>query len=166
MPFTPYHFGPSGLVGLVFRRWIDVPVFVLANVAIDFEPGIVLTFRLNYPVHGYAHTLLFGGLAGLVWGLVAFGLKDVFKPVMRLLRLWYEPSLRTMLLSGLLGVWFHILLDSLVWSDVRPLWPSNLNPLFGLMKLQTLEYICLFCFVAAFILYGVILLAGRVRASR
>ncbi|MHC4299546.1 MAG: hypothetical protein ACYS7Y_19890 [Planctomycetota bacterium] len=39
MPFTPYHFGPSGCVGLILRKWIDVPVFVLTNVIIDIADG-------------------------------------------------------------------------------------------------------------------------------
>ena len=34
MPFTPYHFGSSGFVGLAFRKWLDVPIFVLANVIV------------------------------------------------------------------------------------------------------------------------------------
>ena len=37
MPFTPYHFGPSGFAGLLFRRWVNVPVFIAANVLIDIE---------------------------------------------------------------------------------------------------------------------------------
>ena len=41
MPFTPYHFGPSGFVGLVFGKWIDLPVFVLANVIVDVEVLVV-----------------------------------------------------------------------------------------------------------------------------
>ena len=37
MPFTPYHFGPSGFFGLALKKWIDLPVFLLANVIIDVE---------------------------------------------------------------------------------------------------------------------------------
>ena len=37
MPFTPYHFGPSGFIGLLFRKWLDVPVIVATNVLIDIE---------------------------------------------------------------------------------------------------------------------------------
>ncbi len=47
MPFTPYHFGPSGFVGLVFGKWIDLPVFVLANVIVDVE---VLAVQNNMAV--------------------------------------------------------------------------------------------------------------------
>ena len=47
MPFTPYHVGPSGFVGLVFGKWIDLPVFVLANVIVDVE---VLAVQNNVAV--------------------------------------------------------------------------------------------------------------------
>jgi membrane-bound metal-dependent hydrolase YbcI (DUF457 family) len=153
LPYLPYHFGPSGLVGLAFRRWLDVPVFVLANVVVDIEPGFVVIFRPHYPVHGYAHTFLFGGLIGLLWGLLAFRLKDNFKAAMQNMHIPYEPDLRTMLLSGLLGVWFHVILDSLVWNDIRPLWPLRINPFLGLVKLHTLECACVLCFLAAIVIY-------------
>ena len=45
MPFTPYHFGPHGCVGLVLKRYLDLPVFMLANVAVDLEPLAVMVFR-------------------------------------------------------------------------------------------------------------------------
>ena len=71
MPFTPYHFGPSGFVGLALRRWLDVPVFVLANVVVDLEPLVVVLFGLDYPLHGYVHTFLGGTVVALLWALLA-----------------------------------------------------------------------------------------------
>ena len=68
MPFTPYHFGPSGFVGLVFRKWIDMPVFVLANVIVDVEVLAVGLFGLGWPIHRYCHTLLIGAVVGALWG--------------------------------------------------------------------------------------------------
>ena len=79
MPFTPFHFGPSALIGLPLKRWIDIPVFVLANVVIDFEPLAVMVFQPDYPLHGYFHTLLIGGILGLIWGLAAYPLRPVWR---------------------------------------------------------------------------------------
>ena len=90
MPFTPYHFGPSGFVGLLFRRWLDVPVFIAANVLVDIEViadsgfnyiwplsllGDFKGFAPGYPVHQlwHFHTLLVGGLAFLGGQLMHFG---------------------------------------------------------------------------------------------
>ena len=69
MPFTPYHFGPSGFVGLVFRRWIDIPVFLLANVVIDLEPLAVILFDSGSSLHRLCHTFLFGTVLGIILSL-------------------------------------------------------------------------------------------------
>ena len=55
MPFTPYHFGPSGFVGLLLRRWIDVPVFIAANVLIDIEVIADQYIQPGWPVHQVFH---------------------------------------------------------------------------------------------------------------
>lgn len=73
MPFTPYHFGPSGLVGLLFRRWIDPLVFVAANIVVDVEV-LLSFFRLTHEsAHRvwHVHTLLVGGLSGRFSGWLA-----------------------------------------------------------------------------------------------
>ena len=93
MPFTPFHFGPSALIGLPLKRWIDIPVFVLANVVIDFEPLAVMVFRLDYPLHGYFHTLLIGGVLGLLWGLAAYPFRPVWRFFMGIFGLSYQPTL-------------------------------------------------------------------------
>ncbi|MHC4641289.1 MAG: hypothetical protein ACYS32_06565, partial [Planctomycetota bacterium] len=79
MPFTPYHFGPSGLIGLALRKWIDIPVFVLANVIVDIEVLIMVLLDVRYPIHRYTHTLLLGAAAGIIWALAAWPLRTVFK---------------------------------------------------------------------------------------
>ena len=81
MPFTPYHFGPSGFVGLVFRKWIDVPVFVLANVIVDIEVLVIMLFNLGWPRHRYCHTLLIGAAVGALWGVAAYPLRNLFKKI-------------------------------------------------------------------------------------
>jgi len=103
MPFTPLHFGPHACVALPLRRYVDLPVFLLTNVVVDVEPLLVLTFNLNYPLHGYCHTLLIGGLLGLLLGTIAFAFRGVFAAAMRLARLPYEPSLGKMVIAGVAG---------------------------------------------------------------
>jgi hypothetical protein len=94
MPFTPYHFGPSGFIGLVFRKWIDLPVFVLANVIVDVEVLIIWAFHLGWPIHRYAHTLLIGAAVGALWGIAAYPLMPVFKKIMQLFRIPIKAVLR------------------------------------------------------------------------
>jgi len=153
MPFTPYHFGPSGLLGLMFRRWLDLPVFVLANVVVDIEVLVIWRLRLGWPVHRYAHTFLLGAAVALAWALVAYMARPVFKWTMQLLRIPYETGFLKILISAVLGVWLHVLIDAIYHYDVKPFWPYRMNPLWQLLSHSQVLWICGLSFVAAFVLY-------------
>ena len=77
MPFTPFHLGPSASISLPLHKYLDVPLFLLANFIIDLEPFIVMIFNLNYPLHGYCHTFLIGSIIGCLGGFIGYLLKDI-----------------------------------------------------------------------------------------
>ncbi len=160
MPVTPYHFGPSGFLGLLFRKWIDLPVFVLANVAVDIEVLVIILLNLGLPRHRYAHTLVFGAVVGALWGLAAYPCRVAFVRCMRFIRLPYQTSLRKMILSGILGVWLHVIIDSLYHADVRLSWPARGTGLRDMahwhLRERWVKYACLFCFLAAGVVYALI----------
>ena len=125
MPFTPYHFGPSGTISLAFRRWLDVPIFILANVAVDIEVLIIGIFDLGNPMHRYSHTFLGGAIVGLLLVTVAYPFRNYFKKLMGLFSLPYESSFKKMAVSGILGVWLHVLIDGAYHFDVKMFWPNK-----------------------------------------
>jgi membrane-bound metal-dependent hydrolase YbcI (DUF457 family) len=153
MPFTPYHFGPSACIALPLRKYIDIPVFILANVVVDFEPLAVMVFGLNYPLHGYLHTFLGGAAVGFFWALIAYSGKNFLQRLMKLFRISYQSSFCKMLFSALLGVWFHILLDSPLYADIHPFWPFRTNPAYGLLNHQTVYLLCKISFLPAVVFY-------------
>jgi membrane-bound metal-dependent hydrolase YbcI (DUF457 family) len=157
MPFTPYHFGPSGFIGLVFGKWIDLPVFVLANVIVDVEVLVVMLFGLGWPNHRYCHTLLIGGVVGALWGVAAYPLRPSFERMMKAFFIPYQTSLRKMVVSGVLGVWLHVLIDGLYHYDVMIFWPFKTTwlsqTLHGHITGKRIEAICIFFFAAAVVFY-------------
>ena len=153
MPFTPFHFGPHACVSLPLYRRLDIPIFLGANVAIDIEPLLVMTRNLNYPLHGYCHTLLIGGFVGLLLATAAYPLRHLIGKVMNLLRLPYAPTFAKMALSGVLGAWLHVLFDAPVYTDIRPFYPSQANPLYGCLSIDAVYGICAASFVPALIIY-------------
>ncbi|MHC4477259.1 MAG: hypothetical protein ACYTEL_16555 [Planctomycetota bacterium] len=157
MPFTPYHFGPSGFLGLVFRKWIDLPVFVLANVIVDLEVLAINVAGLGWPYHRYCHTLLIGTAVGVLWAIAAYRLRNTFTKIMHLLRMPYQTSLAKMIISGILGVWLHVLIDGVYHYDVRAFWPNKRISLWRMMRRYIgqdhVKIICVALFVAAVILY-------------
>ncbi len=154
MPFTPYHFGPSGFIGLIFRKWIDIPVFLLANVIVDLEVLAINFLGAGWPIHRYIHTLLIGAAAGIIWALSAWPLRNGFKKIMRLLRIPYQTSLCKMTISGILGVWLHVIIDSIYHPDVHLFWPYKSIPLWRIITGQQLEFLCLVAIIPALILYS------------
>jgi hypothetical protein len=160
MPFTPFHFGPHACVALPLQRYIDVPVFVAANIVVDIEPATVMVFRPDYPLHGYCHTLLVGGVIGLLWGAVAWPLRGRIAKMMAALRLAYSPGLLKMLLSGLLGVWLHVLFDAVLYPEMKPFWPLAMNPFLGLLDAGSMYLICTLCFIPALMMYNT-MVAGK-----
>ena len=152
MPFTPFHFGPAALIGLPLKRWIDIPVFVLANVVVDFEPLAVMVFRLDYPLHGYFHTFLFGGLFGLLWGLAAYPFKPVLRFLMGIFGLPYQPTLFKMMMSGMLGIWLHVFIDSFLYKEMNPFCPIMGNPFHAIVRYQTVFLICEISLVIAIVI--------------
>ena len=159
MPFTPYHFGPSGFIGLTFRKWIDIPVFVLANVIVDIEVLVILLFNLGWSRHRYCHTLLVGAAVGVLWGVAAYPLRHLFKKIMQLFRMPYKGDLRRMVVSGVLGVWLHVLIDATYHSDIKIFWPNKTISLWPVLyrhvSAEQIETICVAFFIAAVVPYAI-----------
>jgi len=160
MPFTPFHFGPSAFVSLPLKRYIDIPIFILANVAIDIEPLLVMTLDLAYPLHGFAHTFVGAAAVGVTIGIMANFAKNHLEHIMRkILRLVYQSSKKKYILSGILGSWFHVLLDTTLYTDIKPFYPfTDLNPFLGLIQDSLMYKICAYAFIPAIAAYILIVI--------
>jgi hypothetical protein len=158
VPITPFHFGPSGLIGLVFKRWIDLPVFLLANVVVDIEVLVIFMLGLGYPAHRHCHTLLIGGIVGVLWGLAAYLFRSLWQEIVSAFRLPYRPTIGRMVVSGVLGVWLHVLIDGTQHADMRIFWPNTTFCLATYTRPYVdhhrLELVCLLLLLCAFLLYG------------
>ena len=133
MPFTPFHLGPALAIGLPLRRHIHVPTFIIANIIVDMEPFITLVFNLNYPLHGYLHTLIGAFAIGLVLSYLMYVSERILSPLWRRLLLESEPcyNLRAFAIAGVSGAILHVLMDSPLYSDIKPLYPIPINPLYN-----------------------------------
>ncbi|MEJ2702856.1 MAG: LamG domain-containing protein [Sedimentisphaerales bacterium] len=121
---------------MVFRKWVDIPVFVLANVVVDAEVLILAGIGAGWSRHKFCHTLLGGAIVGLLWGVAAYPLRHWFSAVMRKLHIPYEPSLRKMAISGIMGALLHVLIDGLYHCDAKIFWPN------GTFSIRRLIYRC------------------------
>jgi membrane-bound metal-dependent hydrolase YbcI (DUF457 family) len=162
MPFTAYHFGPAGFFGLVFKKWIDIPAFVLVNVAVDIEPLIFMLRHIGWPYHRFCHTLIGATLVGMGLAIALFPFSKILTKVMHLLHLPYKPTFFKMAVSGILGGWFHVFIDAVDHWDVKPFWPFyKKNPLVDLIKDVQIKEICLAFWLAAILLLVYFYMRGR-----
>lgn len=131
MPFTPFHLGPALAIGLPLRRYIHAPTFIVGNVIIDVEGLSVIVLGLNYPLHGYLHTLLFAAVIGLLVGFVMFKLEKPMQPFYRKIQLETNSTLKlkSFLLAGVLGAALHVLFDAFLYAEMEPFFPWTINPL-------------------------------------
>lgn len=156
MPFTPYHFGPSGFVGLVFKKYIDLPAFVLANVIVDFE---VLFGGWPYPHRvWHFHTFLGGAVIGAILGLVLYPAREFFEWFLGLLHLDYKSNIYKIVISGALGACFHVFIDGIYHWDVQIFWPNqSARPLWKLLSQTHVKQLCIAFWIAAVVLYMIML---------
>jgi membrane-bound metal-dependent hydrolase YbcI (DUF457 family) len=163
MPMTPYHFGPNGFFWVVFRKWIDLPMFILANVIIDVE----VLFATKWTVHRvwHFHSFLVGGIVCGVGAIAFWPARHFFEKIMASFHLPYEVSIRKMVFSGILGAWLHVLLDAIYHYDVQPFWPWPKNPLWQVMSQGQVKSVCIAFAVAAVVVYFITIIRAR-RAGR
>jgi len=83
--------------------------------------------------------------------------------LMSFLKLEQTTSFKSIVLASVFGIYFHILLDSPLYSDIRPFYPMEFNPLLGHGMLVGFEiYVfCVLSFLGGAIVYAVRLASVR-----
>ena len=153
MPFTPFHWGPSSVVGFLWRRQLHFCAFLIASVIVDIEPLLVLIFRWNYPLHGFFHSFLGGTLVALPLAFLLNAFQPLMASLMRPFGLEQTFSLKGLIGACLLGVYFHVFLDAFLYTDIRPFFPFQWNPFYGKVTSPWMYGFCLISFVAGALLY-------------
>lgn len=144
MPITPFHFGPGAALHACAPHKVSFLAFCAANVLIDLESLHNLLLR-QYPVHGFLHSIVGATLVvlatmGLHSSLCALAgrlpLPNVFQ--------WQNLSPTQVAWGAALGAYSHVLLDSIMHADARPLAPfSPANPVLGVISIDALHLLCL-----------------------
>lgn len=159
MPFTPIHLGPGLAFKAIGGRNFSLMVFGGSQVLMDIEPLIgILQHR---PIlHGASHSLLgavvIGGIAGIIG-------RPISSMVLTRLKISYHPFTWLGSFTGAyMGTFSHVLLDSIMHSDMSPLRPfAQGNQLLHIISIDHLHMACL---VAGIV--GLLAIAVRDRAAR
>lgn len=145
MPFTPYHMGPGILLKAVLQGSFSLLIFGWTQVVMDLQPLLVLLTGKGQ-LHGFTHTLvgatliaLFCAVTGKYLSQFALGLLPTDGHAATSIRWWAA------VLSGFIGSYSHVVIDSIMHADVTPFAPySTASPLLGSLSVSTLHRLCLY----------------------
>lgn len=166
MPFTPFHFGLGYSVAAIERKpaRFCFLAFVITQVVIDIETLVNMIRHANR-LHTYFHSFLgslvaaaisFFVTCSVMWlGEKVFAvLPSAIGTAFRSLRLFPEtrPTKFCIALSVLIGAWTHVILDSIMHSDMWPFWPfSKWNPFLDWIDVGALHLLCMALFMVGLI---------------
>jgi Domain of unknown function (DUF4184) len=168
--------GPGLALKALAGRHFSLMVFGFSQVAIDIEP-LVRIIRGDAVLHGFTHTYLGATLIALISALVG-------RPVCQfLLRYWnpdpsspylnWLPTAKSIPWSAAIagaftGTYSHVLLDSIMHSDLRPVSPiSEANALLHVISVDALHLVCVISgALGVLLMYAAFLLRRPANAHR
>lgn len=146
MPFTPFHMGPGILIKALLQGSFSLMVFGWAQIVMDLQPLVVLLTGEGH-LHGFSHTYvgatllaIFSALTGKFlseFGLLVLGISKKINPI--------KIAWWVVFVSAFIGTFSHVLLDSIMHSDVEPFFPISLqNAFVGLLTYEQIHKLCLY----------------------
>ena len=149
--------GPGILIKSVLQGSFSLMVFGWTQIVMDIQPLIVLITGEGH-LHGFSHTYIGATLLALVSALTGkylsqFGLWFLnIRPSMHIPISWW-----VVFPSAFIGSYTHVLLDSVMHSDVQPFYPFTLDNMFlGIISVGALHKLCFYTFfIGASIYYFV-----------
>jgi len=158
MPFTPIHMGPGILIKAILQGSFSLMVFGWTQIVMDIQPLVVMISGEGH-LHGFTHTYIgavliaiFAALSGKYLSELGLKLIGVSKKVNPISIAWW-----VVFLSAFIGSFSHVLLDSIMHSDVEPFFPFMMdNQFLGLISVPMLHKVCLYSGLSgAAIYYGI-----------
>jgi len=153
VPFTPYHFGPALLIGILLFPYIDFATVVVASVILDLEPLVVIIFGLPMPLHSFFHTYLGATIVAIVLSLGIYPFRKYLNKFVSFFGLTQESSFRHIISASIIGTYFHVLLDSFLYAEMNPFFPLLGNPFLGILAEGFVYTLCLVFAFVGFIAY-------------
>jgi membrane-bound metal-dependent hydrolase YbcI (DUF457 family) len=136
----------AGLKALFYFKF-SFFVFCYTQVIIDLESVFNIIFG-RYPIHGFLHTYLGALVTMLFCGMTANFLRSKLSKLLAKFKVnqifEIELTHKIIYISAFVGSFSHIVLDSFMHADMKPLSPLNeSNVLLNLISLSTLHLACM-----------------------
>lgn len=156
MPFTPFHMGPGLLLKAVLGSSFSLMIFGWTQIIMDIQPLIVLITGEGH-LHGFTHTYIGASLLAILSALTGKHLSELALSVLQLS--WvssYKIKWPVAIVSAFIGSYSHVLLDSLMHSDLQPFYPLTVNnPFLDQISITLLHKLCLYSGMIGAVIYFV-----------
>lgn len=138
--------GPGILIKGILQGSFSLMVFGWAQIVMDIQPLIVLITGEGH-LHGFSHTYvgatllaIFSAVTGKYlseFGLIVLGISKSPSPI--------KITWIVVYVSAFIGTFSHVLLDSIMHSDVQPFYPFfDSNVLLGYVNISVLHQFCFY----------------------
>lgn len=134
---------------------------MVANVILDIEPLIILTMGLNLPLHGFYHSFIGGTIISFSLFFVMMRIRKFLEGLMGFFNLEQSWSRMSIMVAAFSGVYLHIVLDSRLYTDIKPFFPLSWNPFYSYSMFSGFE---VYGFSVLSALIGIILFVLRLIA--
>ena len=147
MPFTPYHMGFGLIAKSAKSAKVSLIMFGFSQIVIDLEQLYKhIQTPHGFAYHGLTHTII----GATIIAIICLPCRSMLERLFR--RTISKPSA---IYGAFIGVYSHLLLDSLVHSEVslHLFWPLHIDShLYGYITLQQINILCIFMGIIGLIL--------------
>lgn len=164
MPFTPIHMGPGILIKGLMQGSFSLMVFGWTQIVMDIQPLFVLLSGEGH-LHGFSHTYVGATLLAVFSALTGKYLSQVGLFLFRI-----TPSIHVgipwlvVFVSAFIGSYSHVLLDSIMHSDVQPFYPfSSNNAILKIVPVTLLHKFCVYSGLVGAAVYYFLLFRNRIK---
>ena len=158
MPVTPFHIGPGLIIKAVLQGSFSLMIFGWSQIIIDIQPLIVLMTGRG-SLHGLTHTFIGASFLAVIAALTGKSISEWFLRRLELPQIRFSTSISwpVAFISAFLGTFIHIILDSVMHSDMEPFYPViSGNHLHGAVAVSVLHKLCLVAGVIGCIVYVIV----------
>jgi len=156
MPFTPFHLGPAMLFGFKYEKKLDLMSLAFASVVLDIEPALNIIIEKG-DMHGFFHSFAGATIVGTIMVLLLSFLNPTVNRLRKMFRIEQNSSLKTTASAVFLGVYLHVFLDSFLYPEIKPFYPSAFNPMFNqgflIISYLVVYLFCAVTLIMAFFMY-------------
>jgi len=144
--------GPAALLKALGGRYFSLTVFGFTQVAIDLE-SLIYMAQGQWPVHRFLHSALGATIIGVTGPFIG---RPICQHLLGLWNGWLSPkqhhwfhittkiSLVAAVTGAFIGAYSHVLLDSIMHSDIQPFAPvSDQNGFLYVVSVGHLHVLCL-----------------------